>query len=131
MLQRVSVRLTAGVAVTAVAGAAAAVAFLWPSDPDAEATFAGAGLPPATTEVRTVDLGGTPDADPRRKVELPARDTRSFSTVGITWTDPEAVLRGTAQVRTRAVAGRAWSPWWSLTTAEPGADTPRDQVAGR
>ncbi|MGI5338301.1 N-acetylmuramoyl-L-alanine amidase [Streptomyces sp. CA-181903] len=36
---------------------------------------------------------------------------KPFSMVGIVWDDVGAELRGRAQVRTRAVGGRAWSGW--------------------
>ncbi len=42
---------------------------------------------------------------------LPARAVRPFSLIGITWDDVGTDLRGTVQVRTRAVGTGTWSGW--------------------
>ncbi|BCY14022.1 N-acetylmuramoyl-L-alanine amidase [Actinoplanes sp. L3-i22] len=51
--------------------------------------------------------------------EVPERDTRRFSLVGVTWDDPRAVTGGTIQVRTRPVGARSWTPWQDLETDAP------------
>ncbi len=42
---------------------------------------------------------------------LPARAVRPFSLIGVTWDDARTELRGTVQVRTRALGTGAWSDW--------------------
>lgn len=54
------------------------------------------------------------------------RDTRPFSLVGATWADPQQLLAGTVEVRTRSVAGGRWTDWQALDSdgrspAEPGS----------
>lgn len=51
--------------------------------------------------------------------EVPERDTKRFSLVGVTWDDPRAVTDGTIQVRTRPVGARGWTPWRTLETDAP------------
>ncbi|QXE36559.1 peptidoglycan recognition protein [Streptomyces sp. GMY02] len=55
---------------------------------------------------------------------LARRNVRQFSLLGVVWDDADAELRGTAEVRTRSAATRAWSGWQSLRThnREHGAD---------
>ncbi|MFF5255858.1 peptidoglycan recognition protein [Streptomyces leeuwenhoekii] len=55
---------------------------------------------------------------------LPARDVQRFSLVGVVWDEPDTELHGRVQVRTRATATGAWSPWQDLEThhADHGAD---------
>jgi N-acetylmuramoyl-L-alanine amidase len=54
------------------------------------------------------------------RARAPAYETRPFSLVGATWTDPQARLNGTVQIRTRAAADGRWSGWQSLEADEPG-----------
>jgi hypothetical protein len=42
---------------------------------------------------------------------LPARATRPFSLIGVTWADPRTALGGAVTVRTRALGTGRWSPW--------------------
>lgn len=51
--------------------------------------------------------------------QVPERDTKRFSLVGVTWDDPHAVADGTIQVRTRPVGARDWAPWQTLETDAP------------
>ncbi|MDV9188043.1 peptidoglycan recognition protein [Streptomyces sp. SR27] len=72
--------------------------------------------------LRSIRLDGT---DPVRRA-LPSRTTEPFSMIGLTWTDPRAELRGTAEVRTRDHRTGAWSAWRTLDldvrTPETGLD---------
>ncbi|GIF09321.1 N-acetylmuramoyl-L-alanine amidase [Actinoplanes siamensis] len=61
------------------------------------------------------ETGGT--ATPA--AELPERDTKRFSLVGVTWDDPRAAADGTIQVRTRPAGTRTWTPWQVLETDAP------------
>ncbi|MEU4350346.1 peptidoglycan recognition protein [Streptomyces sp. NPDC023838] len=47
---------------------------------------------------------------------LPERNTEPFSLLGVVWDDARAELRGTVQVRTRAVGSRTWSGWQDVDT---------------
>ncbi|MER7565596.1 peptidoglycan recognition protein [Streptomyces sp. NPDC097941] len=64
---------------------------------------------------------------------LPRRDVRHFSLVGVIWDDPDAVLNGRVQVRTRAVGADIWSGWQDLEihnddAADPGT---AERTSGR
>src|SRR4051794_21282683 len=94
-------------------------------------------IPTSPATVRTIPLTPTgaraAAARPSAAADaaVPAGRTAAFSLVGVTWTDPHAVLRGTAQVRTRAVGG-AWSPWRTLEAdGETGPDAVREAAALR
>ncbi|MEU2155806.1 peptidoglycan recognition protein [Streptomyces sp. NPDC019396] len=45
---------------------------------------------------------------------LAPRDVQPFSLLGVVWDDPDAVLHGAVQVRTRAVGSGGWSAWQAL-----------------
>lgn len=47
---------------------------------------------------------------------LAAREVSTFSLVGVVWDDASRRLDGRVQVRTRAVATGAWSPWQDVET---------------
>ncbi|MFJ5729657.1 peptidoglycan recognition protein family protein [Streptomyces paradoxus] len=74
-----------------------------------------------------------PDGDPHERALAP-RTSAPFSLIGITWDDPDAVLEGTAQVRTRSRESGAWSAWSPLETdvhtPEAGPDRDRPGVRG-
>ncbi|MFG2799665.1 peptidoglycan recognition protein family protein [Streptomyces pseudovenezuelae] len=64
---------------------------------------------------------------------LPRRDVRHFSLVGVIWDDPDTVLHGRVQVRTRASGTDTWSGWQDLEThnddaADPGTS---ERTSGR
>ncbi|NBE51718.1 hypothetical protein GUY60_09805, partial [Streptomyces sp. YC537] len=48
------------------------------------------------------------------KRELPRTSTEPFSLLGVSWQGPRTTVDGTAQVRTRALADRAWTDWQPL-----------------
>ncbi|GAA2763429.1 N-acetylmuramoyl-L-alanine amidase [Streptomyces paradoxus] len=74
-----------------------------------------------------------PDGDPHER-SLAPRTVEPFSLIGITWDDPDAVLEGTAHVRTRSRESGAWSAWRLLETdvraPETGPDRDRPGVRG-
>jgi hypothetical protein len=125
--QRQLVGVIAGAAVV-VAGSTV-VALNWPGgsspparivDPVVAARPAAAGEPvvddgagkPVTSSLHSVDIapaGG-------RTVDVAKRDTKPFSLLGLTWTDPGLAVAGTVHVRTRAAESGAWSPWQTLET---------------
>ncbi|MFF1723656.1 peptidoglycan recognition protein family protein [Streptomyces sviceus] len=64
---------------------------------------------------------------------LPRRDVRHFSLVGVIWDDPDTVLHGRVQVRTRAAGTDTWSPWQDLETHNDDAADPgtAERTSGR
>ncbi|MGV9313023.1 peptidoglycan recognition protein family protein [Streptomyces sp. NPDC003691] len=46
--------------------------------------------------------------------ELPKRDTKPFSLLGVTWTDPAARITGTIELRTKSMRSGKWTGWQSL-----------------
>ncbi|MEV6161323.1 peptidoglycan recognition protein [Streptomyces sp. NPDC052052] len=62
---------------------------------------------------------------------LGKRDTKPFSMLGITWTDPAAKVTGTVEARTRSAADGTWSSWLPLETdIDARAETGRSDVRG-
>ena len=74
------------------------------------ATTAAPAIAPVVPAVSALALSRSTDGD----AELAARSTKPFSSVGVTWTDVHAALKGTVQVRTRSSATGRWSGWISL-----------------
>ncbi|MEU0028099.1 peptidoglycan recognition protein [Streptomyces sp. NPDC006335] len=64
---------------------------------------------------------------------LPRRDVRHFSLVGVIWDDPDTVLHGSVQVRTRAAGTDTWSGWQDLETHNDDAADPgtAERTSGR
>ncbi|WP_239015298.1 N-acetylmuramoyl-L-alanine amidase [Streptomyces sp. CdTB01] len=121
--------------------AAALVLPLAPTASAASPSAANSGARPAPTAVRQAvqhpaALPGSTQSLPlapltRDRAIGPAvpeqglsRDhVRPFSLVGVVWNDPDAVLHGRVQVRTRASGTGAWSGWQDLQTHnDDGAD---------
>ncbi|WP_258382406.1 FG-GAP-like repeat-containing protein [Streptomyces sp. NTH33] len=79
-------------------------------------TYAAASTPGRTQEyggktaVRTVRLA---DHGAGRR-SLPRQDTERFSAALLTWDDPHAELKGTAEVRARSARTGQWSHWQAL-----------------
>ncbi|MFG3346868.1 peptidoglycan recognition protein [Streptomyces sp. NPDC048018] len=46
---------------------------------------------------------------------LSQRDTARFGLLGVSWTDPEAKIKGTVQARTRSAETGDWTEWMDLT----------------
>ncbi|MEU9174459.1 peptidoglycan recognition protein [Streptomyces sp. NPDC048420] len=70
---------------------------------------------------------------PTAEQGLPRRDVHHFSLVGVVWDDPDAVLHGSVQVRTRAVGADTWSGWQDLETHNDDAADPgtAERTSGR
>lgn len=64
---------------------------------------------------------------------LPRRDVRHFSLVGVVWDDPDTVLHGRVQVRTRASGTDTWTGWQDLETHNDDAADPgtAERTSGR
>ncbi|MFF0017269.1 peptidoglycan recognition protein [Streptomyces sp. NPDC005374] len=64
---------------------------------------------------------------------LARRDVRHFSLVGVIWDDPDTVLHGRVQVRTRAAGTDTWSGWQDLETHNDDAADPgtAERTSGR
>ena len=117
--------------VAAVATASVVVATAgFASAPDLARAAAGDGI---TTSLHTIDLEEVATASALSRTGSPALSARAaavadrtapFSLLGVTWTDPAAVLAGTIQVRTRALADGRWSGWRLLETDVPSAADP-------
>ena len=75
-------------------------------------------------DVRSASLKVTGDG---RSAELAQRDTKPFSMLGVTWTDPSARIKGTVEARTRAAGTGTWSDWLVLD----GDSGQGEQGAGR
>jgi hypothetical protein len=72
-------------------------------------------------------------ADPKQRA-LAARSTEPFSMLGVTWSDPEAALDGTAEIRTRDAESGKWTAWRSLEldvhVPESGSERTKEGVRG-
>ncbi|NGO75128.1 peptidoglycan recognition protein [Streptomyces sp. YC504] len=66
----------------------------------------------AKRPVKVYDLTLKSPASGKR--ELPRTETEQFSMLGVSWTDAEKRLQGTAQVRTRSIGTGEWSGWQDL-----------------
>ncbi|MEU3073962.1 peptidoglycan recognition protein family protein [Streptomyces laurentii] len=66
---------------------------------------------PVSTRGQTAPLTASTDG---RSASLARRETEPFSMLGVTWTDPTARVKGTVEVRTRAVGSGKWSSWLRL-----------------
>ncbi|MGC5398559.1 FG-GAP-like repeat-containing protein [Streptomyces sp. DT20] len=60
--------------------------------------------------VRTVGLAGQGAG----RKGLPKQDTKEYSAALLTWPDPDAELKGTAQIRSKEVGTGKWSGWQAL-----------------
>ncbi|MEU6041551.1 N-acetylmuramoyl-L-alanine amidase [Actinomadura sp. NPDC047616] len=98
------------------AGLVSAGAVVYVLGGDSLTASAGSAPRPGPGEVHTVALrdmsGAQGTAGAQHQVMgLPAERTKPFSMLGVSWTDPRAVIDGTVQVRTRSAAGGTWTPW--------------------
>ncbi|SCF39060.1 N-acetylmuramoyl-L-alanine amidase [Micromonospora mirobrigensis] len=120
---------TGGIAAAIVATTVAVTATMVTAGPDAEEDAAAQwelAEGPVTTALHTVEL---PAATPT-EVVMPQRRTEKFSMVGVSWSDPKALLKGTISVRTRAARSGTWSAWKQLTTDDPGGADPAEVARG-
>ncbi|WP_432165612.1 N-acetylmuramoyl-L-alanine amidase [Streptomyces sp. bgisy031] len=112
--------LTLG-AVVLGGGGVAAYAVASPSD----------GTAPAGRDKRPVkvyDLALPGAAADRR--ELPRKDAKQFSMVGVSWSGAAKRLHGTAQVRTRSLTTGEWSTWRDLELNVDPLERPEPGVRG-
>ncbi|MFF3325604.1 FG-GAP-like repeat-containing protein [Streptomyces sp. NPDC002889] len=77
-------------------------------------------------KLRTLQLG----EGGAKERKLPARDTETFSLVGIGWDSAAAEVEGTAEVRTRNAETGKWSGWQPLELDAHGPDTPEGTAHG-
>ncbi|MGW5846938.1 peptidoglycan recognition protein family protein, partial [Streptomyces sp. NPDC055254] len=61
---------------------------------------------------------------------LSQRDTEPFGLLGVSWTDPEAEVKGAIEARTRDADSGKWSKWVTLEQAESGLDGKRPGLRG-
>ncbi|WP_203781068.1 N-acetylmuramoyl-L-alanine amidase [Paractinoplanes rishiriensis] len=115
----------------AVLSAGGGVAVLaWPSTAPVARFAEGAGTvapdpnPPKPAVRARLDVVDIAPADPSAaELDVPERDTKQFSLLGITWNDPKAAPAGTVQVRTRSARTGKWSGWRDLEAGEAGSDS--------
>ncbi|GAA2076638.1 hypothetical protein GCM10009780_11450 [Actinomadura alba] len=74
------------------------------------------GSEPGAGQVRTLALETMSSAEQTGGAQhpvmgLPAKSTKPFSMLGVSWDDIRTRLDGTVQVRTRGAAAGTWSPW--------------------
>ncbi|BBH71056.1 hypothetical protein ACTI_77410 [Actinoplanes sp. OR16] len=77
-----------------------------------------AAPPKIKTDLNTVDIAAQSSGG---DVDLPERETKRFSLLGVTWSDPSAAPSGTIQVKTRGVGG-TWTGWQDLERTDIGPD---------
>ncbi|MGN5636380.1 hypothetical protein AAIO99_30535, partial [Streptomyces sp. AC154] len=75
--------------------------------------------------VRTVELAGQGAG----RKGLPKQDTKEYSAALLTWSDPGAKLKGTAQIRSKAAGTGKWSGWQALPDDPFSADGKEAQDA--
>jgi hypothetical protein len=68
----------------------------------------------AATVKSTAHTAQLATADEGRSASLPQRDTKPFSLLGVTWTNPSARVTGTVEVRTRSAESGKWTAWLQL-----------------
>ncbi|MYS92452.1 MULTISPECIES: N-acetylmuramoyl-L-alanine amidase [Streptomyces] len=107
-----SLKRRAWLTIGAVVLSAAGVVTYAVADPPGGPDGASQSRKPAVHTVKLKDEGSG-------RKGLAKQDTDRFSAVLVTWNDPDARLRGTAEVRTRDLESRRWSGWQKLS-AEPG-----------
>ncbi|MGW1463662.1 N-acetylmuramoyl-L-alanine amidase [Streptomyces sp. NPDC002308] len=101
---------TAAVATAAVAGV---LVFEGVTGADGAHGGVDAKSAPAQADVHKNELKVSADGT---AAEFEQKDTKPFSLLGVTWTDPAAKISGTVEARTRSVATGKWSGWLPLAT---------------
>ncbi|WP_159042294.1 peptidoglycan recognition protein [Streptomyces sp. H021] len=66
----------------------------------------------------------------RGEAVLSQQDTEPFGLLGVSWTDPEAEVKGRIEARTRDADSGKWSKWVVLEQAESGLDGKRPGLRG-
>ncbi|MFS0697305.1 N-acetylmuramoyl-L-alanine amidase [Streptomyces nitrosporeus] len=101
---------TAAVATTAVAGV---LVFEGVTGTSGLPEDARAASVPADVDVHASALKVSGDGT---SASLAQRDSKPFSMLGVTWTDPSARVTGTVEARTRSSATGDWTAWLPLDT---------------
>lgn len=101
---------TAAVATAAVAGV---LVFQGVTGTDDTHGSVDAKSAPARVDVHKNELKVSADGESAR---FEQKDTKPFSLLGVTWTDPAAKVSGTVEARTRSVATGEWTGWLPLAT---------------
>lgn len=101
---------TAAVATAAVAGV---LVFQGVTGTDETHGGVDAKSAPARVDVHKNELKVSADGESAR---FEQKDTKPFSLLGVTWTDPAAKVSGTVEARTRSVATGDWTGWLPLAT---------------
>ncbi|QDQ11931.1 N-acetylmuramoyl-L-alanine amidase [Streptomyces spectabilis] len=118
--------LVSSIGVTCAAALALPVALPSAAAATAAGPSAAGALPGSTQSLPLAPLGSDRAGGAARAEGLPRRDVRPFSLLGVVWDDPDAELRGSVQVRTRATGTTVWSAWQDIEThnhehaADPG-----------
>ncbi|GAA3370225.1 hypothetical protein GCM10020367_16010 [Streptomyces sannanensis] len=66
---------------------------------------------PVKADTRSAELQTSADG---HSASLAQRDTEPFSMLGVTWTRPDARIKGTVEARTRSAESGTWSSWLRL-----------------
>ncbi|MFF7362745.1 N-acetylmuramoyl-L-alanine amidase [Streptomyces sp. NPDC008125] len=101
---------TAAVATAAVAGV---LVFQGVTGTDGAHGGVDAKSAPAQVDVHKNELKVSADGT---TADFEQKDTKPFSLLGVTWTDPAARISGTVEARTRSVATGEWTGWLPLAT---------------
>ncbi|MBB2943879.1 hypothetical protein FB565_003608 [Actinoplanes lutulentus] len=126
MNRRLAIGVGAAAAVLAAGGGVAVLAWPDSADPTVVAETVtvlppdpAAEQPEIKTDLNTVEIAASSGGG---DVDVPERETKRFSLLGITWSDPVAAPDGTIEVRTRSVKTGEWTGWQSLERSDIGPD---------
>ncbi|MFI6879405.1 peptidoglycan recognition protein [Streptomyces sp. NPDC050400] len=107
--------------------AALALPLTLPTTSHAAPTPAQESLPGSTQSLPLTPAPASRAVGTPQEQGLQRRDVRPFSLVGVVWDDPDDVLHGHVQVRTRTTGTATWSAWQDVETHNddaPDPDTP-------
>ncbi|MFZ3472300.1 N-acetylmuramoyl-L-alanine amidase [Streptomyces sp. 4.24] len=76
--------------------------------------------------IRTIALKSKGDGE----AGLSQQDTDLYGLLGVSWTDPEAKVKGTIEARSRSSETGKWSKWIALEPVQPGLDGKRPGAKG-
>jgi hypothetical protein len=135
MQRKLAIGIGTAVAVLAAGGGVAVLT--WPSastPAEAAPVIAPTELPPdpspAPPRIRT-ELNSLDLIPGDGRAEIAQRDTKRFSLLGVSWSDPAAEPDGTIEVRTRSVASGKWTGWQELEKSDTGPDGAEASASGR
>ncbi|MFE1733667.1 N-acetylmuramoyl-L-alanine amidase [Streptomyces bacillaris] len=104
-------RIAGGAAAVVAAGISGVLAFQSTTGTPLGNAAADTKPGPVKANTRSAPLRANEDG---RKASLKQDDTKQFSMLGITWSDPDAFVAGTVEVRTRDAGSGQWSSWLRL-----------------